>query len=504
MSLGRVRHDQLGHGDVVRVERVGGKVSELSVLLDDSGELRRFAIGYARDCLEIVDGLAPFTDPWWIQDPDVAAANFQLEVVERAHDMRITDAARRLLAREQLGNPPRPQLVRLDDFLAQPDTDPTYRIDRVWPTGGRVLLAAQAKAGKTTLLGNAIRSLVDGDRFLGRYDTAAAARVLLIDDELDPRTLRRWLAAQGIANTAAVRLLALRGRIAAFDIIDPPTRATWATQLAGADVIILDCLRPILDAFGLDENREAGRFLVAFDALLAESGATEAIVTHHMGHGAERARGDSRLTDWPDAIWKLVRDKDETDPTLDDVTGLRYFSAYGRDVDEPQAELTFDPTNRHLSIGLLAGNRKEAVERRKHGRAEEIVLEAIASVPGMTKRQLRAACDIRNTEVDRAIARLVVHRRIDLKVVGSSHHHYPVSAVSDGVPDAADTGVSRASRGTDASPSTLEGLDMLDTDTPTAEPRLCENCGEVDVPPGFKWCNDCSAAIQALAKGTAS
>src|SRR5205085_2644660 len=117
----------------------------------------------------------------------------------------------------------------------------------------------------------------------------------------------------------------------------------------GADVIILDCLRPIFDAFGLDENHEAGRFLVALDALLAESGVSEACVIHHMGHGAERSRGDSRLLDWPDALWKLVRDKDEDDESgMDDPMGSRYFSAYGRDVEQEQVELIFDKATRRL------------------------------------------------------------------------------------------------------------------------------------------------------------
>jgi hypothetical protein len=43
---------------------------------------------------------------------------------------------------------------------------------------------------------------------------------------------------------------------------------------------------------GLDEHREAGRFLVAFDELLQEAGVLGALVAHHFGHRAERARGE--------------------------------------------------------------------------------------------------------------------------------------------------------------------------------------------------------------------
>jgi hypothetical protein len=78
-------------------------------------------------------------------------------------------------------------------------------------------------------------------------------------------------------------------------------------------MLILDCLRPILDATGLKEGNEAGVFLVAFDALLKQAGIAEAGIAHHMGHVGERFRGDSRLGDWPDAEWRLVR-HDPDDP----------------------------------------------------------------------------------------------------------------------------------------------------------------------------------------------
>ena len=58
-----------------------------------------------------------------------------------------------------------------------PDEDATYRVTGLWPTGGRVVLSAQHKAGKTRLTGNLIRSLVDGDLFLGAFTVAPAERV---------------------------------------------------------------------------------------------------------------------------------------------------------------------------------------------------------------------------------------------------------------------------------------------------------------------------------------
>ena len=155
--------------------------------------------------------------------------------------------------------------------------------------------------------------------------------------------------------------MALRGKVSTFDIIDPATRAQWARHIGPADVLLLDCLRPVLDALGLDESHDAGRFLVAFDALLAEAGIAEAVIAHHMGHAGERSRGDSRLRDWPDVEWRLVRDKSNDDDGETDPAAARYFAAYGRDVDQPEQLLGYDQATRHLRIA--GGTRREDTGR---------------------------------------------------------------------------------------------------------------------------------------------
>ena len=127
--------------------------------------------------------------------------------------------------------------------------------------------------------------------------------------------------------------------------------------------LILDCLRPCLDALGLDENHDAGRFLVALDALLTDAGIAEALVIHHMGHSAERSRGDSRILDWPDASWTLVRE-------TNDPASARFIKAYGRDVEQPEQRLAYDATTRRLSFD--GGSRRDS--------ATQDALEALLGV----------------------------------------------------------------------------------------------------------------------------
>ena len=68
----------------------------------------------------------------------------------------------------------------------------------------------------------------------------------------------------------------------------------------------VDCIGPVMAALGLDESKSAdtGRFLAALERVLADASVPECFLIHHMGHGAERSRGASRLRDWPDAEWR--------------------------------------------------------------------------------------------------------------------------------------------------------------------------------------------------------
>lgn len=297
-------------------------------------------------------------------------SDWQRRVRTRVDELRLQDEARRAYAAQQRRTPSPP--VTLTTFLAQPDDAPQYRIERLLPTGGRALLSAQYKAGKTAMRDNLIRSLVDGKPFLGEFDVSPA-RVVLIDDEVDERQMRRWLRSQGIDNPDNVRVKALRGEVSTFDILDTDCRAWWAEQLGGAHVLVIDCLRPILDALGLSEDKDAGQFLVALDALLKEAGISEAIVVHHMGHVGERSRGDSRLLDWPDVNWRIVKDKEADDPDNPDVD--RYFSAYGRDVDVREALLDYTPETR--SLVYVSGR----------GRGDSKVIGLLPHLVGLLRRE---------------------------------------------------------------------------------------------------------------------
>lgn len=353
-------------------------------------------------------------------DPDAAyerrIAQHRM-VTEEANRMRARRDARRLVDREEAALANVPPLVRLDEFLRRPLPPVTHCVDQLWPTGGNVLLAAQWKAGKTTLRDNLLRSMVDGEPFLGRFAPVNdGGAIAVLDFELDEHTMQRWLSAHRFRHQQRVFVLPLKGRVSTFNILDDDIRTRWAESLRAAGVtrLFVDCLRPILDALGLDEHRDAGRFLVAFDALGEQAGIPEKLLVHHMGHSGERGRGDSRLQDWPDALWKLTRLKSETDPSTDDPTGPRFLSAFGRDVNVPEGELTYDADTRRLTLADAPANRARARERIKAEGILDDVWQAIYENPGITVRGLRERCKGlgRNGEIDKAAALLIESGRI--------------------------------------------------------------------------------------------
>ena len=431
--------DVLLAGRAIYVETVADKRGGKAVA---EGEFDRFTLGGAAKILDEPGGRAgrgcdcerprhhrrtaqhPWNDhePAPLEDADAEFERrnrFELSVNTKLDELRILDEARHRLAIEHRGHVDPPELLTLRDRLARPRTPTRWRIDGWQPAGSRVVLAAQFKAGKTTLVGNLVRSLVDGDDWLDKHEvTQVSGTVAVLDFEMGADQLDDWLRDQRIHNDDRVLVDpdARAGRR-----VRPPRRAQvlaeWAKLLRDRDTgyLALDCLRPILDALGLDEHRDAGRFFVALDQLLTDAGIADALVVHHMGHFGERSRGDSRIRDWPDVEWRLVRQDDEPG-------SARYISAYGRDVDVVESELLYDPTSRHLTI--VGGSRRDAAIRAAlrdvtavlaksgepmNGRAIELALEGSEHPRAAIRRALALGIRIDTIRVQPGPRRSTLH-----------------------------------------------------------------------------------------------
>lgn len=339
----------------------------------------------------------PWSDGSGSGDPDVGR---EIRIADELDRLRTQREARRRLDAEERGPILTPEIITLAELLTEPEPAVTWRIRDWQPTETRVMLAATRKSGKTTLVGSLVRALVDGDDWLGRDAVVpVAGTVAIIDTEMSRTQLRAWLRAQRIQHADRVHLVPLRGQAATLDLLDRACLARWAAWLRARDVryLVLDCLRPVLDAIGLDESRESGRYLVALDALLREAAIPEACIVHHMGHTGERSRGDSRLRDWPDVEWRLIREDAEDD------AAPRYLAAYGRDVDQPEARLDYDAVTRRLT--LAGGTRRDARVTEALGD----VLAALRAADGpLTATAIETACHDAGTTYGRAQVREAV------------------------------------------------------------------------------------------------
>lgn len=333
-----------------------------------------------------------------------------------------------------------PVMPTLADLLSEDDEDESYRIQGLIPVGGRIILSAPMKSGKTTLVGNLVRSLADGDDFLGKFPVTSLGDesvVTILDTEMSKRQMKQWLRDQGIKNPQRVHPVSLRGQVGSFAIMDDTVRAQWAAQLRdmNTEILVLDPLGPVLDSFNVDENTSAvGTLLAAIDALAQEAGIQEVFIMHHTGHEGERARGHSKLRGWPDAEWFLRRDlKNEEDPA-------RYFKAFGRDVDVAETLMEYDTTTRHLILAdpfdgqpVNRVNAKNGVKMRE---LQIAIIQAVNETPGIAAGKLWEAIGVRSDKGGaKARDAAVEAGQIRMESRAGAYYHYPLISEGQCSPD---------------------------------------------------------------------
>jgi hypothetical protein len=370
-------------------------------------------------------------------DRRAIAVALELERLEVRRDARLE-----LTRAEHMRTWREPPSYSLREMLALPDEPLHWRVHDVMPEGANVLLAAQFKTGKTTLINELTKSLVDGVEFLGAYKIPDTTRVALFNYEVGQAQYARWLRDRAIANADAVHVFNLRGFTLPLSV---PLVRDHVTRWLKAHEITVWVVDPFARAFtggNENDNAEVGQWLEILDQIKEESGVTELVMPTHTGRadfapGTERARGATRLDDWCDVRWLLTKDDE----------GNRYFRATGRDVDTEETKLEFDPVTRALSLGEGSRPRRGAAGGDRSGYArqngaqgvEDMVLEVVADEPGASQRKIRAEARLRglsvnNITIAEAARRLAQQGRLrvetrDLGGGRSITAHYVVGAV---------------------------------------------------------------------------
>lgn len=352
----------------------------------------------------------------------------EVQIAQEAERLRIRRAAEHAINAEEVAKTWRepPYRTTLTEELAIPDEPVTYLIDEILPTGGNVLLTAQYKTGKTTLVNAVARSLADQQKFLNKYDTShEKGRIALWNYEVDERQYRRWLREVRIENTNKVSVLNLRGYRMPLLVSHVED---WVVNWLETHEITTWIVDPFARAFvgsgkSENDNTEVGEFLDTLDVIKDRAGVSELILPTHTGRaemdkGEERARGATRLDDWADVRWLLTKDEHD----------IRYFRATGRDVDTDEERLNYNETTRSLTLG--GGDRSFERNRRR----TQAVVDIVTAQPGINLAALRDALRKhgikgKNEAINAAISEAEYTRQIivDRTGTGAPTRHFPAS-----------------------------------------------------------------------------
>ncbi len=202
-------------------------------------------------------------------------------------------------------------LLNLDQMERRVSSQPAFLVKGLLAPAQSIMAVAQKKAGKTMLALNWVYSMTTGTPFLGRYEPVRPFKLAYFDSELGEANAFAYMDTLGIPRDM-VLYCDLKGQARLFDTRSDHLRNKYAKALRdwGAEMIVVDCVGPIISAIGIDEQSSMVRPLLdSFDTLSRSAGCVAGpLVVHHAGHNeSERGRGSSAFGDWPSMEWNLQR-----------------------------------------------------------------------------------------------------------------------------------------------------------------------------------------------------
>lgn len=305
----------------------------------------------------------------------------------------------------------------LAEILARP-ADPPMRVDGLMPWDASTLIVAQRKTGKTTLVLNLIRSLLNGDDFLGTFKVRpVTGAVALLNFEVSAAMIARWADNAGI-DRDRLYVVNLRGRRNPLSHAGDRAKLAADLRARGVETLIVDPFGRAYTGKSQIDAGEVGSWLVDLDLFArGEVGAKDLILTTHAGWKGERTRGSSALEDWADSILTITRsEKDES---------MRFLRAMGRDVEIDEDRLDYNPTTRTLSMSG-AGSRKNGNDDRKIEELSVLALRAAREHPGIGQaemvkaiRKMGGAPTFQDRDVSKAASRAEDRGQLRLERGGS-------------------------------------------------------------------------------------
>ncbi len=269
---------------------------------------------------------------------------------------------------------PAPPYVMLSDLVGQPELlePPVFVVPHVAWEGRVSLLAAEEKAGKSTLTGQAAATLVTAGTFLGIPLELRPVLWLALDEPLGD-LVRRF-----------VRFGARRGVAVVQERPSLPGLRRLIEEV-GPGLVVVDTLAEYA-AGDVEDLNDAGQWLAPLRGLrqVAQETGAGILLLHHTNRSSGRYRGSSQIGAGVDAILEMTADP--TDPAV------RVIRSRGRILNETL----------RLRYSELEGYRLEGAEVSLETR----VLGAIGSHPGKGVKYLRKVVGGKAGDVDAILERL--------------------------------------------------------------------------------------------------
>jgi len=374
-------------------------------------------------------------------DPDEFLPPSPEELAEQAKANRIAQLvraelekreAKRLANAREAGDIRKPVRRWLTDELALPDPEELYAVSRLLPMGGNALFAGRYKVGKTTFNANLLKAWVDGIPFLGEFECNPPEDrpvVTIFNYEMSEAQFRRWLRRFGIVNQHLIHVVHLRGISLPLGLPEIQAEVAGWLQEANTGLWIVDPASRAMAGMGDgSDNKDVNEFTAILDEIKLHAGVRDLVLNVHMSHAAsqdkdaERALGAQAWSAWADSLWHVTKDTD----------GLRWFHAYGRDVDLDKMLVRYNEETMDVT---LVDTDPNTIKRQQ---LEKAILTVVAENPGASGRVIRdhvpAMCGgARTIEITRGVADLV--KRGDIQARTGPKNailHYPKEPRSQG------------------------------------------------------------------------
>jgi hypothetical protein len=401
-----------------QLTRVAGHLAKLVPHHDAYAELLTLFARTQQPPLEVEQVHKVANSIWRRERGGTGDAARERKVQDELERLQVREEARARL-REASFEPPEP--LTFAELVAKPRPDVTWSVEELAERGHNVLLAAQYKAGKTTLALNLARALVDGRPFLGRFRTGLQGTFVWLNYELTELDAQAWLSQMQFLHPERAVVLGLRGRP---NLLGSPHGVAWLVELlqeVGAGSLLIDTFRASFSGDSSNDNVQVGRYTALLDEIKQRSGVSDLLLTHHFGRkehqpGAEHGLGAVELDGWADSRWLLTLDGQD-----------RFLRVDGRVGGLEESRLRYDPTHRTLTLpdAAVGVSRSESKEER----AEQAVLLAVRVQPGVGAQELVRRARSRGggatKDVEHAVKRLVGDGRVVVKQVpGNAKPHY--------------------------------------------------------------------------------